>query len=160
MSGPVDWPDTVLAEYNAEGALEPIVMIRRGEYKYIHSPIDGPQLFNLANDPDELINLAYAPEHASRLEGPPSGAASEPPGRTRLAKIHVRLTHRGRGPPLTAFQEEVRVRWDLDTLKRAVLASQRRRLFVQQVWAACKGARCAGPRALADSALPVSPRPP
>ena len=64
------WPDTVLAEYNAEGALQPIVMIRRGQYKYIHSAVDDPQLFNVTNDPDELMNLARMPEHASRLEGP------------------------------------------------------------------------------------------
>ena len=40
----------------------------------------------------------------------------------------------------TAFQEEVRVRWDLDAVKRAVLASQRRRLIVQQALQQGRGA--------------------
>lgn len=93
----MDWPDTVLAEYNAEGAECPILMIRRGQYKYVHSALDGPQLFNIAQDPEERVNLANVPEHASRVE---------------------------------TFQEEVKVRWDVDALKAAVLASQRRRFLV------------------------------
>ena len=76
----VAWPDTVLAEYNAEGALQPLLMIRRGQYKYIHSAVDGPQLFNLTNDPEELANLARVPEHASRLQGVPACAHERPLG--------------------------------------------------------------------------------
>ena len=36
--------DEVHAEYLAEGALAPIVMIRKGRYKFIHSPADPDQL--------------------------------------------------------------------------------------------------------------------
>ena len=56
--------DEVLGEYLGEGALAPIVMIRRGRWKFIHSPADPDQLYDLANDPDELRNLSQAPEHA------------------------------------------------------------------------------------------------
>jgi choline-sulfatase len=49
--------DGVSAEYFAEGAVAPIIMLRRGQYKFIHSPVDPDQLYDLARDPDELHNL-------------------------------------------------------------------------------------------------------
>ena len=48
----------MVAEYLAEGAIAPIVMIRRGRHKFIHSPADPDQLFDLASDPHEQANLA------------------------------------------------------------------------------------------------------
>src|SRR5919106_242403 len=54
----------VLGEYLAEGALAPIFMIRRGRHKFIWSEPDPPMLFDMENDPDELLNLAQRPEHA------------------------------------------------------------------------------------------------
>ncbi|KAL2406628.1 Choline-sulfatase [Exophiala dermatitidis] len=50
--------DTVFAEYMGEGTVAPLMMIRRGDWKYITCPIDPPQLFNLRKDPKELVNLA------------------------------------------------------------------------------------------------------
>ena len=55
-------PAQVLGEYLAEGAIAPVVMVRRGDHKFIHSPVDPDQLFNLQDDPDELINLAVRQE--------------------------------------------------------------------------------------------------
>jgi len=60
--------DEAIGEYLAEGALAPIVMIRRGDFKYIHSPVDPDQLYNLAHDPQELTNLATTPAFADVLE--------------------------------------------------------------------------------------------
>jgi choline-sulfatase len=54
-----------LAEYLAEGAIAPIVMIRRGRHKFIHSPADPDQLFDLASDPYERANLAGDPASAA-----------------------------------------------------------------------------------------------
>jgi choline-sulfatase len=50
--------DEVLGEYLAEGAIAPIVMVRTGSHKFIHSPADPDQLYDLAEDPDERRNLA------------------------------------------------------------------------------------------------------
>ena len=54
--------DAVVGEYLAEGALAPVVMIRKGPLKFIASPGDPDQLYDLSADPDELANLAERPE--------------------------------------------------------------------------------------------------
>src|SRR6202044_3970660 len=56
--------DEAIGEYLAEGAIAPIVMIRRGAYKFIHSPVDPDQLFDLNRDPRERDNLADDPSCA------------------------------------------------------------------------------------------------
>jgi choline-sulfatase len=63
------WPDTVLGEYLAEGTLAPMVMIRRGAYKYVRCPGDPDQLFDLSSDPRELNDLAGSPAHTNVLRG-------------------------------------------------------------------------------------------
>jgi choline-sulfatase len=55
--------DEALGEYLAEGAIAPIVMIRRGRHKFVLSPPDPDQLYDLIADPDERLNLAEMPEH-------------------------------------------------------------------------------------------------
>jgi choline-sulfatase len=58
---------TVVGEYMAEGSIAPVVMLRRGEWKFIHSPVDPDQLFHLGSDPHEVRNLATDPNHAATL---------------------------------------------------------------------------------------------
>jgi choline-sulfatase len=53
----------VFAEALCEGAIAPLVMIRRDHYKYVYSEPDPPQLFDLAADPDELENIADQPAY-------------------------------------------------------------------------------------------------
>lgn len=56
-----------IGEYLAEGAIAPIVMMRRGDYKFIHSPADPDQLYDLVRDPQELRNLAPDASFASLM---------------------------------------------------------------------------------------------
>ena len=60
--------DEVFGEYLAEGAIAPIVMIRRGQWKFIHSPADPDQLYDLATDPSERRNLAGAAAERERVD--------------------------------------------------------------------------------------------
>jgi choline-sulfatase len=59
--------DEAIGEYLAEGAIAPIVMIRRGALKFIHSPADPDQLYDLRRDPGERDNLAGNAAHAAEL---------------------------------------------------------------------------------------------
>ncbi|PGH02636.1 choline-sulfatase [Blastomyces parvus] len=82
--------DTVIGEYMAEGTLAPVVMIRRGPWKFVYSPIDPPMLYNVENDPTESTNLAAGLEMPTKLQfgkpiptapaAPPTPAISPPPG--------------------------------------------------------------------------------
>jgi choline-sulfatase len=67
LVGEADDRGPVVGEYLAEGALAPIVMVRRGDVKLVHSPADPDQLFDLATDPLERRNLAESPAHADLL---------------------------------------------------------------------------------------------
>jgi choline-sulfatase len=61
--------DEAIGEYLAEGAAAPMVMIRRGEFKFIHSPADPDQLYDLKRDPGERDNLVGKAEHAELVAG-------------------------------------------------------------------------------------------
>ena len=41
--------------------------MRDGDFKFIHCPVDPPQLFDLASDPDEMQNLADDPIYADKM---------------------------------------------------------------------------------------------
>ncbi|MTH36292.1 choline-sulfatase [Paracoccus limosus] len=55
-------------EYAAEGTVSPMVALREGDWKLALCDADAPMLFNLAEDPHELTNLASDPAHAGVLE--------------------------------------------------------------------------------------------
>jgi choline-sulfatase len=59
--------DEAIVEYFAEGAIAPMIMIRRGQYKFIHTPVDPDQLFDVSNDPQERNNLAGNPAFAAQV---------------------------------------------------------------------------------------------
>lgn len=61
-----DTHDTVFAEYMGEGTVAPMMMIRRGAWKYITCPVDPPQLYNLMKDPKELTNLAESEDEETQ----------------------------------------------------------------------------------------------
>jgi choline-sulfatase len=125
--------DGVDAEYLAEGALAPIVMLRRGPYKFIHSPADPDQLYHLGDDPDELHNLAREPgRHAEALArlrddvrarwdlGALNDAVLASQRRRRLiGAANARGTRHAWDyqPPNDASQRYIRTHLDLDTLE-------------------------------------------
>ncbi len=50
--------DYAMSQYAAECAIEPMIMIREGNLKFIFSESEAPMLFKLDDDPQELNNLA------------------------------------------------------------------------------------------------------
>jgi len=63
-SGASEAARRVVAEYAAEAAIAPIIMIRDGRFKYIYSEPDPPLLLDLANDPQERLNGAADKDNA------------------------------------------------------------------------------------------------
>jgi choline-sulfatase len=53
----------VTGEYMGEGYDAPVVMIRRGARKFVYSVTDGPELYDVTSDPQELRNLALEPAY-------------------------------------------------------------------------------------------------
>jgi choline-sulfatase len=60
-------PDRAVSEYLAEGTGAPMLMIRKGYYKFIFCPTDPDQLFDLSQDPDEQHNLALDENQRDRI---------------------------------------------------------------------------------------------
>ena len=109
LSGAPD-RDEVVAEYLAEGAIAPVVMIRRANFKFIHSPADPDQLFDLASDPHERINLAGDPASARLADGFRQQIAV----RWDLAAVdrEVRLSQQRRFAVARALGTGVQAPWD------------------------------------------------
>ncbi|KAL1637887.1 hypothetical protein SLS56_000444 [Neofusicoccum ribis] len=78
--------DEVIGEYMGEGSISPVMMIRRGQWKYTCSLVDPPQLFDLEKDPQELHNVADSddPEYKKAA----AEFADEASRRWDLQKIH------------------------------------------------------------------------
>ncbi|HEX6933230.1 MAG TPA: choline-sulfatase [Streptosporangiaceae bacterium] len=102
--------DEAVGEYLAEGAIAPIVMIRRGRHKFIRSPADPDQLFDLEADPGELVNLAEDPACAD-LAG---AFREEVAARWDLAALDrdVRLSQQRRLAVTAALRTGIRTSWD------------------------------------------------
>jgi Choline sulfatase enzyme C terminal. len=58
----------VFGEYMAEGTISPLMMIRRGAYKFIYSEDDPCLLFDVHNDPSEQEELSHSPQHRQLFE--------------------------------------------------------------------------------------------
>lgn len=125
--------DEVIGEYMGEGTNTPLVMIRRGDYKFIHSQQDPCLLFNLQADPQELINLSELPEHRALLDAFLAEAAK----RWDLPALHAqvlasqrrrrfvgaalakgKLTSWDHQPKVDASQQYMRNHIDLDDLEK------------------------------------------
>jgi choline-sulfatase len=110
---------TVVGEYLAESALAPMVMLRRGGWKFIHTPSDPDQLFDLESDPSELVNLAADAEHAPVVQE----FREEVLRRWDLDAVDrdVRASQRARLTVFRALQQGVTYPWDFQPSR---LASQ------------------------------------
>ncbi|MCO8162395.1 choline-sulfatase [Pseudomonas sp. 21LCFQ010] len=60
--------DEVFGEYMAEGTTSPLMMIRRGAWKFIYSEQDPCLLFDVHNDPQEQQDLSQSAAHRALFE--------------------------------------------------------------------------------------------
>ncbi|MGC6536610.1 MAG: choline-sulfatase [Candidatus Puniceispirillaceae bacterium] len=99
-----------IGEYCAEMTGNPVYMIRRDDYKYIYCDGDAPLLFNIAQDPSELDNLADKPEQAELA----TRFADEVKARWDSDKIKadVIAKQKQRKAVFEAMQSGKRVDWD------------------------------------------------
>ena len=109
--------DEVIGEYLGEGAIAPVVMIRRGSYKFVHSPVDPDQLYDLSADPLERHNLAAEPAQASMVRA----LRSEVAERWDLAAVHadVLSSQRRRHMVYAALRHGRYQPWDHQPLRDA-----------------------------------------
>ncbi|MBG4453411.1 choline-sulfatase [Pseudomonas aeruginosa] len=125
--------DEVIGEYTAEGTLSPLMMIRRGDYKFIYSEQDPCLLYDLRNDPQERENLAASPAHRGTFEAfldearrrwdipAITRAVLDSQRRRRLvaaALARGRLASWDHQPWIDASQQYMRNHIDLDDLER------------------------------------------
>lgn len=64
QGNPSGLPDVAISEFAADGSTGPSRMVRKGAWKYMYLEGVDELLFNIEDDPRELINLTGAPEHA------------------------------------------------------------------------------------------------
>jgi choline-sulfatase len=107
----------VLGEYLAESVLGPMVMIRRGPWKFIHTASDPDQLFDVSNDPLELVNLARDAGHSGTV----GEFRDEVRRRWDLEAIErsVRDSQQARLAVFQALQVGTRQPWDFQPLRQA-----------------------------------------
>ncbi len=110
LTGETQEHDLVTAEYLAEGAAAPIVMVRRDQLKLVHSPADPDQLFDLAADPWERDNLVDDPAYADDV----TALRAEVAARWDLAALDasVRESQRRRLAVVEALGQGAEASWD------------------------------------------------
>jgi choline-sulfatase len=93
------------------------VMIRRGPYKFIHSPADPDQLFDLSRDPSERANLAANPACAALV----ADFRAEVGDRWDLAKLdaQIRDSQRRRRLVDAALSKGKIQSWDFQPFRKA-----------------------------------------
>jgi len=102
----------VICEYLGEGPIEPVRMLRRGSHKIITVNGYPPQLFDLAKDPGESMNLSGSLEYASVEKNLRAGVEKDWNGEalkravmaSQQQRLVVRSTKQFGAPP----------RWDFD----------------------------------------------
>lgn len=107
----------IASEYAAEGSVSPLVCLRDGPLKLVLCEQDPPMLYDLAIDPDELVNRAADPVYADRLGAMMAAARS----RWDLAAFDsaVRESQARRHVVYRALRNGAYYPWDYQPLQKA-----------------------------------------
>ena len=117
LAGEESARDEVMGEYLAESAIAPIVMIRRGRFKYVHCPADPDLLFDVAADPEERENLAPRAGHAAVL----AEFRAETARRWNLPELHAQVlaSQQRRHLVYEALRQGRYLPWDFQPIRDA-----------------------------------------
>ncbi|QEX18707.1 choline-sulfatase [Hypericibacter terrae] len=118
--------DEVIGEYLGEGAIAPLTMIRRGSEKFVTTPSDPDQLFDLASDRQERRNLAADPAWAGKLAAYRAEAAK----RWDMARLRedVVASQRRRRMVAAALMTGKHTSWDFQPMRDASVSYMRNHL--------------------------------
>ena len=118
---------TAWGEYLAEGTVAPMYMLRRGPWKFIHTPTDADQLFNLIDDPNELNNLAATHPLAKKLY-------AEVQAKFNIPQIHEQVlqSQQARLMMFKAMKNGDHFPWDFQPLRDASKQYTRNHMSVTQ----------------------------
>ena len=131
MGAPRDAEAMVASEYLAEGAAAPVLMLRRGRYKYIYSEPDPDLFYDLDADPHELANLAGRPEYEEvRARFAAEVAARWQPGTLREAVLDSQRRRRLVNQALTRGQHTP---WDFQPRREAARQYMRNHLDLNEL---------------------------
>jgi choline-sulfatase len=121
----------VAAEYAAEGAVAPQIMLRQGFLKLVYCEADPPQLFDLETDPKELYNLAPDPSYADRL----AALIEETNMRWDLERFdqEVRRSQRNRHLVYAALRSGTYHPWDYEPVQGAASRYMRNHMDLNAV---------------------------
>lgn len=109
--------DIVPMEYAAEGTIAPMVSVREGQWKLNLCKADPPQFFNLADDPDELRNVADVAEYQDAFIRLNNWA--EKRWNLELYDQQVRASQARRHVVYTALRNGAYYPWDYQPLQKA-----------------------------------------
>jgi choline-sulfatase len=137
-----------IGEYLGEAAIAPIIMLRRGRWKFVHCPVDPDQLYDLDTDPDERINLASAPAHADTLKAFRDETAS----RWDLDEIHhaVLASQSRRHLVTQALVQGRQTAWDHQPIRDASQLYMRNHMKLDDLEAMARYPRVAAPASKAE----------
>ena len=135
--------DEAVGEYLAEGAIAPIVMIRRGRLKFIHSPADPDQLYDVEGDPGERDNLAAESAHAATVAAFRDEVSSR--WRLDLLDAEVRASQRRRRLVAAALATGRTRAWDFQPFRDAAKQYVRSGMDLDDLEAAARFPRADNP---------------
>lgn len=129
--GPEDPQASAASEYLGEGAAAPVLMLRRGPFKYVYSEPDPEQLYDLSADPHELVNLAGRADYeAVRRAFAAEVAARWEPAQLRQA---VLASQRRRRLAAQALRAGAHTPWDFQPQREASRQYMRNHLDLNEL---------------------------